>query len=151
MERIIPFIVGFGSWEENGNRRREDRRGRNAKALQTSSRCLGLQPSSSVIPVSFIFLPFPHLWSPPPLQCFISCQSRSDASPRNFSVCLCLLCECRVRFCVPFLPTDHVHGVLALGQRGQLGLGVVQAHSLPQGPKVTWVALLSTQTNTQRQ
>lgn len=57
---------------------------------------------------------------------------------------------CPVRFCLFFPATDHVHGVLALGQRGQLGLGVVQAHSLPQGPKVTWVALLSRKTNTQR-
>lgn len=45
--------------------------------------------------------------------------------------------------------TDHVHGVLALRQRGQLRLRVVQGHSLPQGPQVTWVALLSTKsTNT---
>lgn len=55
--------------------------------------------------------------------------------------------SCAVLF---FLATDHVHGVLALGQRGQLGLGVVQAHSLPQGPKVTWVALLSTKKHTHK-
>lgn len=46
------------------------------------------------------------------------------------------------------LGTHHVHGFLALGQRGELGLGVVQSHSLPQGAEVTWVALLRTQ-NTQ--
>lgn len=40
--------------------------------------------------------------------------------------------------------TNHVHGVLALGQRGQLRLRVVQGHPLPQGPQVTWAALLRT-------
>lgn len=38
----------------------------------------------------------------------------------------------------------HVHGFLALRQWGQLGLWVVQSHSLPQGTKVTWVTLLGT-------
>lgn len=71
------------------------------------------------------------------------------------SSCICpslppspVFVECAARLCSFFPATDHVHGVLALGQRGQLGLGVVQAHSLPQGPKVTWVALLSTETET---
>lgn len=51
------------------------------------------------------------------------------------------MCVCG---CVCLLGTDHVHGVLALGQWGQLGLWMVEGHSLPQGPKVTWVALLNT-------
>lgn len=123
--------------------------------------CLGLQPSSSVIPVCFIFLPFPYIFVLPPHASFpveadltrlpeIPCafapkpESQIMIAECCAQACVCppsRALRCPVRFC---LATDHMHGVLALGQRGQLRLGVVQAHSLPQGPEVTWVALLST-------
>lgn len=105
-------------------------------------------PSSASFPVNADLMLLPELQH---VSGFPESQILIDE--RAAQVCICsslpVFAECPVRLCLSFLATDHVHGVLALGQRGQLGLGVVQAHSLPQGPKVTWVALLSTKTNTE--